>query len=73
MVMLDGKCFTNGPASESKVAIWAPYLLFCFEILPGGAVRVSSPGESAKGGPSPQRAEVRVEPREKAGTSQQAP
>ena len=33
MVMLDGKCFTNGPASESKVAIWAPYLLFCFDIL----------------------------------------
>ena len=49
MVMLDGKCFTNGPASESKVAIRAPYLLFCFDILPGGAIRVSSPGEGAKG------------------------
>ena len=34
---------------------------------------MSSPGEGAKGGPSPQRAEVSVEPREKAGTSQLAP
>ena len=72
MVMLDSKCFTNGPASESKVAIQAPPLLFCFEILPGGAIRVSSPGEGVKGGPCPQKAKVRVVPRETAGTSQLA-
>ena len=62
MVMLDGKCFKNCTYSENKVAIHAHSLLFCFEVLPHGAIKVRMP----QGGASPYRAGIQVEAWERA-------